>query len=147
LYGETIATRHAKTGIVSGYAKLPDNDKYLYIAPWIFNCNCDTIVFNTWIEQILIPEVVNLQGIYPEHNMILILDNVSYHKSEKTRKLLERANIILRFQPAYSPGLNPIEPSWDTTKNQIRNRQQKDNQDTFLTKLCNSLKSRSWSSI
>lgn len=72
LYGETIATRHSKTGIVSGCAKLPDRDKYYYVAPWVYNCSCDTIVFNTWIEKILIPEIQELKKIYPEYNIILI---------------------------------------------------------------------------
>jgi hypothetical protein len=141
VYGETTATRHSQTGIVSGYARLPDKDSYLYIAPWIYDCNCDTIVFNTWVQKILIPELKIMQKIYPEYTPILILDNVRYHKSKQTEEILNKEGIILKFQPPYSPDLNPIEPSWDTTKNEVRNQ----NEDTFLNKLCNSLRIRAWS--
>ena len=52
LYGEKTGTKHRKTGLIAGYAKLPDKDQYLYIAPMVYNCNCDTVVFNTWLEKI-----------------------------------------------------------------------------------------------
>ena len=76
------------TGIVSGYVKLPYTEKYQYISPWIFNCNCDTLVFHTWILKTL----------------------------------------------PYLPDLNPIEHSWDTTKNEVRNNQNKEV--CFVDKLC-----------
>lgn len=142
VYGQTTATRHAQTGIVSGYTRLPDQENYNYIAPWIFNCNCNTLVFNTWVEKILIPELKILQNCYPKYRLVVIMDNVSYHKSLETKELLAQAGIELKFQPPYSPDLNPIEPSWNTTKNEIRMQ----NEGTFLDKLCNTLRSRAWSS-
>ena len=80
---------------------------------------------------------------YPDYKIILILDNVSYHKSEKTKQLLQRENIILKFQPPYSPDLNPIEPSWDTTKNEVRNNQSREM--SFIDKLSQALVTRTWS--
>jgi len=70
------------------------------------------------------------------------MDNVRYHKSEETQELCKQSNINLKFQPPYSPDLNPIEPSWGTTKNEIRN--QIHTKESFEDKLCNSLVSRSW---
>jgi len=52
------------------------------------------------------------------------MDNVAYYKrkkSEKTRNILAKNGINLKFQPSYSPNLNPIKPSWRHTKDDIRN--------------------------
>lgn len=81
LYGDKTGTKHAKTGLIGGYTKLPDKEQYLYIAPWVYDCNCDTIVFNTWLENIFISEAKLLQKTYPNNPIALILDNVPYHKS------------------------------------------------------------------
>lgn len=145
IYGEKTGTKHTKISLISGYAKLPDQQKYLYISPWICNCNCDTDVFNTWLEKVFILEAKLLQITYPNNPITLIMDNVPYHKSQKTREILEQNNINLKFQPAYSPDLNPIEPSWDTTKNDVRNYSSKSL--SFYDKLCTSLNLRSWYSI
>ena len=69
------------------------------------------------------------------------MDNVPYHKSQRTRDILKQNNINLKFQPPYSPDLNPIEHSWTHTKNDIKSNN--DNL-SFYDKLCNSLNSRSW---
>jgi len=65
---------------------------------------------------------------YPGDNSVLLLDNCRIHKCEELREVLESkglyilctcecgANIvtgcILKFIPAYSPDLNPIEESF-----------------------------------
>jgi transposase len=142
LYANKTATKHKKTGSFAGYTKLPNKDNYLYIAPWVYNCNCDTVVFNTWLKKVFIPDVKLLQVQYPNNPITLIMDNVRYHKSKETKDLLEQHNVNLLFQPPYSPDLNPIEPSWDTTKNEIRN--QSYTITTFQDKLFKSLNKRSW---
>jgi len=65
------------------------------------------------------------------------MENASCHKSKVTKEVLEQNNINLKFQPPYSPDFNPIEPSWNTTKNEIRN--QSYTEITFIEKLDNSL--------
>jgi len=45
----------------------------------------------------------------PNKHIALILDNASYHKSEK---LIIPSNITLIFLPPYSPELNPVEQIW-----------------------------------
>ncbi len=50
----------------------------------------------------------------------MILDNASFHKSEKTRKLIENAGCKVLFLPPYSPDLNPIEKLWFAIKHAIR---------------------------
>lgn len=108
----------------------------------IYNDNCDTEVFNAWIELSLLLETQKLQLLYPSKRIHLVMDNVPYHKSNTTEELLSKNNIHLVFQPPYSPDLNPIEPSWTHTKNDIRKLSYTNNL-TFIDKLCNSLNSRS----
>lgn len=142
LLGQKTATRHNKTGLIAGYVKLPDQQCYKYIATLIFDGTCDTDTFNFWINDFLLPDVARLRITYPDKTINLVMDNVPYHKSELTKDILAQNNINLIFQPPYSPDLNPIEPSWTHTKNDIRT--QSYTTSTFQEKLCNSLNSRSW---
>jgi transposase len=41
-------------------------------------------------------------------NSVIIMDNASFHKSDKTRRIIEQWGHRLLFLPAYSPDLNPI---------------------------------------
>ena len=48
------------------------------------------------------------------------MDNAAFHKSEKTRFLIENAGGSLLFVTPYSPDLNPIEKFWANLKAKIR---------------------------
>nr|WP_255453476.1 transposase [Wolbachia endosymbiont of Atemnus politus] len=50
----------------------------------------------------------------------VILDNASFHKSERTKKLIESAECKVLFLPPYSPDLNPIEKFWFPIKHAVR---------------------------
>lgn len=50
----------------------------------------------------------------------VILDNASFHKSAKTKELIEKAGCHLLFLSKYSPDLNPIENCWANFKNYLR---------------------------
>jgi transposase len=58
-------------------------------------------VFNSWVENFLIKEVVPGQ--------FVVMDNAAFHKSIKTRELIESVGCKIIFLPPYSPDLNPIE--------------------------------------
>ena len=73
-----------------------------------FKGTCNTEVFNTWLDKVLIPELCPGQ--------IIIMDNASFHKSAKTRELIESAGCKLLYLPPYSPELNPIEKTWANIK-------------------------------
>jgi transposase len=47
---------------------------------------------------------------------IVIADNVSYHKSAKTKSFLTKSNLEIMYLPPYSPEFNPIEQVWKWIK-------------------------------
>ena len=51
---------------------------------------------------------------------IVILDNLRAHKSEQTIALIGQTGARVRFLPAYSPELNPIEMMWNKVKGLLR---------------------------
>lgn len=58
-------------------------------------------------------------------DQVVIMDNAAFHKSQKTKELIESVGCKLIFLPPYSPDLNPIEKFWanmkDWLKQQINN--------------------------
>lgn len=69
----------------------------------------DTICFEKFLE--LFSEK------YPRDLHIIQLDNGGFHNS---LNLNIPENIILLFQPAYSPEVNPIERLWEYLKEQLK---------------------------
>ena len=82
------------------------------IAPAIFDGYCDGDVFITYITKILVKEL--------KAGQVLVLDNVSFHKSDKVKEAVESVGATVLFLPPYSPDLNPIEHFWFKIKNTIR---------------------------
>jgi transposase len=52
---------------------------------------------------------------------LLVLDNARFHKSVKTKELVEKSGCHLLFLPPYYPDLNPIEIFWAVLKAKVRN--------------------------
>jgi transposase len=69
-------------------------------------------VFTAYVEHILLPTL--------RPGDIVILDNLSSHKNLQARELIEQAGAEIRFLPAYSPDLNPIEKMWSKVKSILR---------------------------
>jgi transposase len=72
----------------------------------------DGDVFLAFLEQVLGPRL------QPGH--IVILDNLSAHKVEGVRRLMESRGAQLLYLPPYSPHFNPIEPAWSKLKQLLR---------------------------
>lgn len=107
IYGEVSGKRYARESFVA--AKCGSQ----ILAPLCFQGTCNTALFDMWIETLLVPAL--------KPGQVVVLDNATFHKSEKTRKLIENAGCTLLFLPPYSPDLNPIEKFWAWFKAKIRN--------------------------
>jgi len=110
LLGKKSGKYYQRTNIIAG---LVSNKA---IAPLVFNGSCTTRVFETWVEKVLIKEL--------KPGQVVVMDNASFHKSEKTKALIESASCTLIFLPPYSPDLNPIEKFWANMKRWIKNKTQ-----------------------
>lgn len=56
-------------------------------------------------------------GEHPDQLHIVQLDNAP---NRTAKKLIVPANVILLFQPPYSPEINPIERGWESIKYHLR---------------------------
>lgn len=72
----------------------------------------DRPMFNAYVERILVPAL--------RPGQIVILDNLSVHKSAYARQLIEGAGCHVRFLPTYSPDFNPIEQAFSQLKGRLR---------------------------
>jgi len=72
----------------------------------------DTEVFQTYVRQVLCPTL--------RPGEVVVMDNLSPHKNELTLDLIRAAGAEVRFLPAYSPDLNPIEKMWSKVKTLLR---------------------------
>lgn len=106
MLGEISGKRYARQSVVSALFKGK------FFCPMCFEGTCDTNLFNTWLKELLIPNLTPGQ--------VLIIDNAAFHKSNKTQELVEGAGCKILFLPPYSPDLNPIEKYWANMKVRIR---------------------------
>jgi transposase len=72
----------------------------------------DTESFRAYVEAVLVPTL--------RPGDIVVMDNLSPHKSDPTLTLILQAGAQVLFLPAYSPDLNPIEMMWSKVKNFLR---------------------------
>lgn len=72
----------------------------------------DTESFRSYVSQVLVPVL--------KPDDIVVMDNLSPHKSDPTLALITRAGAQVLFLPAYSPDLNPIEKMWSKIKSLLR---------------------------
>lgn len=72
----------------------------------------DRLAFEVFIEHYLVPTLTPGQ--------IIVLDNLSIHKGQRVRELVEAAGCSLLFLPTYSPDFNPIELAWSKLKTFLR---------------------------
>jgi transposase len=69
-------------------------------------------VFEVYIEKVLLPTL--------RHGQVMVMDNLSAHKGEWVRELLESAGCELLYLPPYSPDFSPIEEAFSKDKCLIR---------------------------
>jgi transposase len=70
----------------------------------VFQGSTDGAVFEDYIEQLL-----QHCGRWPEPRSVLVMDNASFHHTERIAQICADAGVKLMYLPPYSPDLNPIE--------------------------------------
>lgn len=72
-------------------------------------------VFENYVEQLLAPTL--------RRGQIIVVDNLSAHKGERVRELIEARGCELLYLPPYSPDFNPIEEAFSKIKGLLRKAQ------------------------
>ncbi len=80
--------------------------------PLTFEGHCNMDIFNKWFEQFLTPIL--------EPGQTVILDNTTFHKSNKITELAKGVGAEILYLPPYSPDFNKIEHHWFAIKNRAR---------------------------
>jgi transposase len=71
-----------------------------------------SVVFEAYMEQVLAPTL--------RKGQVVVMDNLSAHKGERIRQLIEERGCFLIYLPSYSPDLNPIEEAFSKIKRLVR---------------------------
>ncbi len=72
----------------------------------------DALAFEVYVEQVLAPTL--------RPGQIVVLDNLSAHKGDRVRALVEARGCQVWFLPPYSPDLSPIEEAFAKLKSLLR---------------------------
>ncbi len=86
-------------------------------APCVFDGPINGERFLAWVEQALLPTL--------KPGDIVIMDNLSSHKSAAVRQAIRGAGARLFFLPPYSPDLNPIEQVFSKLKRLLRRAEER----------------------
>ena len=69
-------------------------------------------VFEAYVERLLAPTL--------RRGQVVVMDNLTAHKGERVRELIEERGCELLYLPPYSPDLNPIEEAFSKVKRILR---------------------------
>jgi transposase len=83
-----------------------------FIAPLCVEGAINGEIFAAWVEQHLVREL--------RPGDVVVMDNLSSHKSPRVTQAIAAANAEVRYLPAYSPDLNPIELAFSKFKKLLR---------------------------
>ncbi len=72
----------------------------------------DRKVFEIYVERVLAPTLGPGQ--------VVVMDNLTAHKGERVKELVEQRDCELLYLPPYSPDFNPIEEAFSKIKDLIR---------------------------
>jgi transposase len=111
IFGAISGKRYARESFIA--AKVESN----ILAPFCYTGTCDTLLFNFWLKNYLLPVL--------KPGQVVIMDNASFHKSQDSQRLIEQVGCKVLFLPPYSPDLNPIEVFWANFKKMIQNNLEK----------------------
>ena len=82
------------------------------IAPFVLDGAINRTAFETYVAKVLVPAL--------RPGDVVVMDNLSSHKGQTVRDLIEDAKATLLFLPPYSPDFNPIEKAFSKLKAHLR---------------------------
>ncbi|MFM7538809.1 MAG: IS630 family transposase [Planctomycetota bacterium] len=82
------------------------------VAPMPLDGPINSDSFKAYVEQVLAPEI--------RTGDLVIMDNLSSHKTAQVRQALREKGIRVKYLPPYSPDLNPIENAFSKFKSMVR---------------------------
>jgi transposase len=80
----------------------------------VYEGSTDTEIFENFVEELL-----PYYGRWPAPKSVLIMDNASFHRSDKIQQMCD-AGVVLLYLPPYSYDFNPIEKMFRELKTYIR---------------------------
>ena len=83
-------------------------------APMVLDGAMHGAAFLAYVDKVLVPTL--------EPGDIVVMDNLSAHRSAAVREAIHRVGAELRFLPPYSPDLNPIEMAFSKFKADLKRR-------------------------
>jgi transposase len=89
----------------------------------LFEGAVDRTFFEEYIKEILAPRL--------RPGDIVIMDNLRVHKSPIVAEVVQSFQAEIKFLPAYSPDLNPIEKMWSKLKQILRGLKPRTSQELF----------------
>jgi len=92
-------------------------------APCVFDGPINGERFLAYVQQFLVPTL--------KSGDVVIMDNLSSHKSVAVRKAIRNAGARLFFLPPYSPDLNPIEQVFAKLKRLLRKAEERTKRATW----------------
>ena len=81
-------------------------------APFVIDRPMNAVIFVEYVRQCLVPTL--------QPGDIVSMDNLSVHKVEQVRQLIEATGAEPRYLPSYSPDFNPIEQAFAKLKAHLR---------------------------
>ena len=82
------------------------------VAPWVLDGPINRDAFHTYVGRVLVPEL--------RSGDVVVMDNLSSHKGQIVRELIDAAGAGLLYLPPYSPDFNPIEQAFSKLKAHLR---------------------------
>jgi transposase len=113
-YGRSLREERLVAGVPHGHWKMlvaalrSDG----LTAPYVIDGAMDGPSFLAYVEQVLMPTLYE--------GDIVFMDNLRTHKIDGVREVIEAAGAKVRYLPAYSPDLNPIEQAFSKLKAALR---------------------------
>ena len=98
---------HRKTSTLVG-ALTPKG----FIAPLVLDGPMNSLIFASYITNILAKEI--------RTGDLLVMDNLSAHKTKAVQSSMERLGINYAYLPPYSPDFSPIENAFSKVKSMMR---------------------------